>query len=501
MPTVRLGCALLAFAGSALAAEPPTPSALRDEVRPYLVNALPTVEAIVGIAMPAAAPMLVVASFGDDGAVTATDRGYVIGRAPNELLFGAHPALDVENPTYYAFDTSDRGVVVGIARDSRANAYRVARREAAQWCVHGRVESDPARVDVIVDRCSEAADARRRRFDVASEAGWPAALDAMCGFVVESTGVASPAQAAPACARAQAMRPASIMAYARFAASGGMTIARLESLVSEDPSFVPAVVELLDRMPYDGDWRAFVDRRKRLVAGAGASPAVIHTALSRHLAIYGWKLDKDVYEPMFAFIRAHPQLRSGWLLLASRLAEGTPHDHRPAEAPRDSYHPNETTQSAALSISLAYYATWPRSYRARWQTGYALMQYAWMLRGNSTWDKVPVLGRASLRPLMGMAEPLIAEALAIQPNSPILWENRVRTLYHVGGDWRGAFDASIERLPRARNLYEAAMEFSQPRWGGKPADIERVESLARKHNPGESWVATLRSRHGEKTDS
>ena len=274
-----------------------------------------------------------------------------------------------------------------------------------------------------------------------------------------------------------------------------MTIERLEALVAEDPSFVPAVVDLLDRMPYDGDWRAFVERRKRLVAGAGAFPAVIHTALKRHLAIYGWKLDKDVYEPMYAFIRAHPQLRSGWLVLAASLAEGASHDHRPAGAPRDSYHPNEATHTAALSLSLAYYANWPESYRARWQMGYALTKYAWMLRGNATWNKVPVLGRASLLPLMRIAEPLIADALATQPNSSALWEHRIWTLYHVDGDWRAAFDAAIERAPRAQNVYEIAMELSQDRWFGKPADIERVESLARKHNPGEAWVDTLRDRH------
>jgi hypothetical protein len=362
--------------------------------------------------------------------------------------------------------------------------------------VHGRVLSDrPARVDVTVDRCSADADARRRQFDVASEAEWPATLDAICRFAVESAGVANPALAAPACGRAKSIRPASVMAYARYAASGGMTIDRLESVVADDASFAPAVVDLLDRMPYDGDWRAFVDRRKRLVAGADAHPAVIHVAFSRHLGIYGWKLDKDVYEPMFAFIRAHPQLRSGWLLLASRLSEGAVYAHQSPDVPSESYKPNEATHSAALSLSLAYYANWPESYRARWQAGYALMQYAWMLRGVSTWDKVPLLGRAALGPLMRMAEPLIAGALASQPGSPALWENRIWSVYHVGGDWRAAFDAAIKQLPRARNVYEKAMELSSAHWSNDPDHAERVESLARKNNPGEAWVDTLRSRH------
>ena len=107
--------------------------------------------------------------FGDDGAVPATDRGYAVGRALNELLFGAHPGLDVENPNYYDLDTRDPSVPIGFARDSRGDAYRVARREVAQWCVHGRVESDrAARIDVMVDRCSANAEARGKWFEVAT---------------------------------------------------------------------------------------------------------------------------------------------------------------------------------------------------------------------------------------------------------------------------------------------------------------------------------------------
>ena len=60
MLTIRVPCALLALAlpaMSALAANVQTPSALRENVRPYLMKPLPTVESIVGVSMPPAAPM------------------------------------------------------------------------------------------------------------------------------------------------------------------------------------------------------------------------------------------------------------------------------------------------------------------------------------------------------------------------------------------------------------------------------------------------------------
>jgi hypothetical protein len=92
MLDVGLRSALIAFALPAVTAwcaPPLAPAALKEQVRPYLMKPLPTVEALVGMAMPPAAPMLVVASFGDDGASPATDRGYAVARTLNELLFGA----------------------------------------------------------------------------------------------------------------------------------------------------------------------------------------------------------------------------------------------------------------------------------------------------------------------------------------------------------------------------------------------------------------------------
>lgn len=490
LPLLFALSAALAQSASLISAD-----ALRAGVAPYLLEPLPKIETLVGVSMRPAMPMLVVASFGDDAALAGTDRGFAVGRALNELSFGAHPDLDVENPTYYAFDTSDHGVTVGFKRDSRANAYRVARRESAQWCVYGTVEADrPARIDVAVDRCKPSNDAQRKRFEVGSSGDWPATLAAICRFIIDSVGVRNPQASAAPCARAKSLRAPSILAYGRYAASG-MTLEELEAVVAEDPSFVPAVVDLIHRLPYDGDWRAFVDRRKRLVAGAGGTPAVILTALSRHLATYGWKIDRDIYEPMYAFVRAHPQLRAGWLTLATRLAEGSTHDHRPAGAPVHSYHPNASTHSAALTLSMAYFANWPDSYRARWQAGYALMRYAWTLRGSSTWEHIPALGRTALNPLMRMAEPMIAAALEAQPYATPLWENYIEIQVHIDGDWRGAFDTAIARLPQARAIYETAMRFSQRHWGGSAADIERIESQARKHNPKAEWVDTLRSRH------
>ena len=93
-----------------------------------------------------------------------------------------------------------------------------------------------------------------------------------------------------------------------------------------------------------------------------------------------------------------------------------------------------------------------------------------------------------------MFEALVRDADADSPRA--LCPARVGAARDVRAwDWRGAFDAAIARLPREANLYDTAMRFSQPKWGGKPGDIELIESLARKNNPSADWVDGLRKRH------
>src|SRR5207342_338105 len=122
-------------------------------------------------------------------------------------------------------------------------------------------------------------------------------------------------------------------------------------------------------------------------------------------------------------IRAHPQLRALWITLASKLSDGTTWDYPPGREResvglneiRRGYYPNEATHSAALSLSLGLYTNWPHGYRSHWQMGYALLRYAWMLRGNDLWSEVPPLGRQAFVPLMRTADRFIDVANGANP--------------------------------------------------------------------------------------
>ena len=505
MRCVAVGFALaFVFAGSGQA-QLLSPQQLRAQLDGKLLKPLPRVQAIVGAVIPPPAPLLVVASFSDDEAPARGDRGYAVGRALNDLLFGVDRRLDVEAPSYYFTDVLDIGVPTGGRRDSRANALRVAVRESAQWCVYGHVRgSAPTVIDLFVSPCGKDAPRPTAQITVSQEEQWPQAMQSVCEAVLVAAGIARVGAAVQGCRRSLNFRPGSILAYAEYAAPGkNGTAPTLEAIVNADPAFTPALLELLWRLPYDGTKDAFLARVRDLTALARPSPAATLVGLSRQLDLTGWKIGNHPYEELHALIRAHPQLRALWITLASKLSDGTTWDYPPGREGesvglneiRRGYYPNEATHSAALSLSLGIYTNWPHGYRSHWQMGYALLRYAWMLRGNDFWSEVPPLGRQAFVPLMRTADQFMDVAIGANPAVASLWVNRLETLRHTDGDWRAAFEQGVAGHPRHQGLYESAMEYAQDRWGGTDADRNWVERLAIKNNPGASWPHTLRGRY------
>ena len=494
----------VSFVSFALAATLPTAATVRANVARYLIKPLPSVESIVGIPMPPASPMLVVASFGDDGVAPGLDRGYAVGRTLNEVLFGAHESLDVEAMPYYILDVSAPNVAAGLARDSRANAYRVATREAAAWCAYGRVEGNvpSARVVVVVDDCKSGRRSERA-FAVAGDSEWPRVVAEACDYIV-ATAAGVSARSRAACDRARAIRSESFLAYAAFATTRGMPFERLQALVAADPRFAPAVVDLIYRLPANSDKAAFLKEVEALRVAADSTPAVALIAMSRQASANAWKLEHRPLPALAVYIRAHPSLRAAWMLYASTLSSAVVHDY-PAGTTAQTYKEddtangccyarNEATHSAGLALSLAYYANRPQSYRARWQMGYALMRYGLMLRGVAMWDKVPREGRVALEPLCALADEFLAEALIAQPQAIALWNNRIGAQVHTHANWMETFESAVALHPKAQSLYETAMEYSQQRWGGTEARRKLVEELAKKNNPGQPWTLMLRER-------
>jgi hypothetical protein len=500
------------FASGMIEGEPlPDSTELAKSLAPYLATPLPSIESLVGVAMPPPSPLMVVASLGDDASQPDLDRGYAVGFTLNDLLFDADPKLDVVAPWRYADDTRKKDAPRGQKRDSAANAYRAAVRDHANWCVHGRVSgAKTVLVDVTVDGCTSGVSSHRRQWKIASEADWPGALAEMCEFASASATDELTSIAHASCHRARSIRPGSLLALARY---GGPRENRawktLEAMVAADPAFAPAAIDYLARILYDGKRRDEFGERVGVIAKGAPQSSAVQLAAHWRVAYYlGWNVRQRPYPEFFAWIRNHAYLSAAWLAVASGLAQGSLEDW-PDEtwwtrllsgdiANWVSLHrarpPNEATHTASLALSLAIYQRWPQAYRTHWQMAFALQQYGWMLRGPGYWHEVPKIGRRGFPVFIDLSEQFYQSTLSMNPDANEALIGLMISTKLNGGDWLAAFDRAVEANPHNWWLYDRAMCYARPQWGGDAETRLRIESVALENNPDAAWAKTLRSR-------
>lgn len=513
-----VGCLFLLTAAVARAdfvasppADLPSSDLLAQWLWPYLLRPLPATETITGVTMPRRAPLMVVASLGDDEAVADLDRGYAVGFTLNELLFDADPQLDVLAPHYYAYDTRQRDAPTGAKRDSTANAYRAGVRNDARWCVHGRISGvAPTKVHLEVDGCSAGNASHPKQWAVKTDADWPATLAEMCEFAAASaTGNLTP-RARASCERARDIHPASLLALARY---GGPKEKRawttLEAMQQKDPGFAPVAVEYLSRLYYNGNHQAFADRVGAVADAVPRSSAVQLVAHSRVMKANGWTIKMGVYPRYYVWLRSHAYLSSAWLVLASALAGGAPTDWPnvkyitdwPQKAinaftffDRSDYPPNEGTHSASLALALAIYRNAPDSYRSLWIMGYALERYGLMIRGWNPWQDVPEVGQRGFPVFIRWADKFDKATLRLHPDADIVWTNHMVATALNGGDWVPIFEQAVEIGPHNPWIYDTAMNYALPQWGGDEELRQRIAAEALARNPDAQWAKTLPTR-------
>jgi len=505
---------LAAVIGQAQAASDlPSSDELAQELAPYLAVPLPSIEKLTGFAMPDPAPLLVVASFGNDNAVPDLDRGFAVGYTLNELLFDADPKLDVVPPWFYAEDTSKKGAPRGMVRDSTANAYRAAERDHARWCVHGRVGgASPTRVDLTVDGCARGESSRSKQWKVRADGDWPTALAEMCEYALANTAGDITDGAKASCQRARNIRPESLVAFARWAGpKENRAWKTLEAMYAADPTFAPIAVEYLFWLPYDKDnydpkkQQEFWERVGAVEQASKPTSAMQLMCYARWMSL-AWNIKMVVHRNFFAWLKHNPRLSSAWMISASALSAGNTLDYAEPGYWRSiadywtglvgiklerATVPNEATHTAALALSLAVYRAWPESYRSLWQMGYALEQYGWMIRGGNFWSDVPDIGQRGFPVMISWANEFNRATIERHPDLGVVWNNRMRTAKLDDDDWLPIFHQAVEVAPWRRQIYYDAMNYALDQWGGDHELREEIQATAIAKHPNEEWPKTL----------
>ncbi len=154
---------------------------------------------------------------------------------------------------------------------------------------------------------------------------------------------------------------------------------------------------------------------------------------------------------------------------------------------------------AALVVSIETLERWPDQYRAWWNMSYALVEYAWQLRGIKFWAEVPEKGKRMFPPLKDLADKAVDKALTYNHDNANLWVQKMGTIASYTSELLECFHRAIQLDPHNRNAYAAALNFSLPQWGGSYEAQEEVWKLALKNNAGQSWLEEIRKKYMKKS--
>lgn len=145
----------------------------------------------------------------------------------------------------------------------------------------------------------------------------------------------------------------------------------------------------------------------------------------------------------------------------------------------------------ALSVAMELLKSQPHQFENWWSASYALSDMAWDYRGHDYWDNVEERNQSIFITISDMAERALNVAIQIQPYCPPLIEAKIRLLQGACEELRSLLKLSIKVDASFEDSYDAALNFTQPRWGGWLEEQMTIVRLAYKHNPQEKWPLEL----------
>jgi hypothetical protein len=153
---------------------------------------------------------------------------------------------------------------------------------------------------------------------------------------------------------------------------------------------------------------------------------------------------------------------------------------------------------AALTVSLEVLKRWPDLYRTWWSVAFAIMEYNWQERGTNYWVDVPEKAKRMFYPIKSLADKAVNRAMEYNAGIANLWILKMRTIGEYSPQLINSFHRAADLSPHNKEVYDTALCFSRPQWGGSSEIQERIWNLAAKNNPGQPWLEEIRKKHIKK---
>lgn len=141
----------------------------------------------------------------------------------------------------------------------------------------------------------------------------------------------------------------------------------------------------------------------------------------------------------------------------------------------------------ALGLARSVVARAPDHYKAWIALAMAIEDYAWRLRGNHMWDRVPKRGKRQFPKLIEIGGEAADYALMLNEYTPATWRHVGRLPPGYSKENEYAFTRAVELAPYARNSYDSAIHTLGPKWGGSVDVQMHFFNWAVENNPEAQW--------------
>lgn len=148
-----------------------------------------------------------------------------------------------------------------------------------------------------------------------------------------------------------------------------------------------------------------------------------------------------------------------------------------------------TREAVAMARSLL--SRHPAHYRAWLVYTASLSSYAWNIRGNHPWSRVPERGKRQFPKLMPLVEDSVEQSLMLNEYESDTWVHRAIHPPGASSQTRSALMRAIELSPHDSWAYEAGMLNFRRVWGGSIEEQMDFFELAVKNNPEAQWPFEL----------
>ena len=145
----------------------------------------------------------------------------------------------------------------------------------------------------------------------------------------------------------------------------------------------------------------------------------------------------------------------------------------------------------ALTLARSLLLRHPAHYRAWLIYANSLSRYAWNIRGNHPWSRVPQRGKRQFPRLMPIIERAVERALNLNEYESDAWIQRAIHPPGASPQTRMALARAIELSPHDPWAYEAGMLNFRRVWGGSIREQMEYFELAVDNNPEAQWPFDL----------